>query len=149
VTAQPETGPKLTPREIEIIALVAQGLTDQQIANHLFVSTRTINAHVHNIYLKTGIRSRVTLTVLWNQMQHEETELQDAKASQPPMVRISVDLTPELYRRLTGWVMGAAVELEVAKLSIANTVRSMIIVTTEDTDVSNAVKAVLPHGPKA
>lgn len=53
-----ETPPLLTPRELEIIALVASGLTNKQIATELYVSARTVNFHLDNVYSKLGVNSR-------------------------------------------------------------------------------------------
>lgn len=49
----------LTAREIDVLRLVAQGLTDQQVAEKLVISSRTVNAHLTNIYNKLGVSSRV------------------------------------------------------------------------------------------
>jgi DNA-binding CsgD family transcriptional regulator len=48
----------LTAREIEVLRLLATGLTNAQIAEALFVSRTTINAHLRNIYGKLGVKSR-------------------------------------------------------------------------------------------
>ncbi len=48
----------LTAREVEVLGLVAIGLSDAEIAKRLFLSVRTVNAHVRSIYRKTGVRSR-------------------------------------------------------------------------------------------
>lgn len=48
----------LTPRETEIAALAAQGLTSQQIADRLYISVRTVNNHLATTYTKLGIHSR-------------------------------------------------------------------------------------------
>jgi non-specific serine/threonine protein kinase len=48
----------LTPREKEVLSLVARGLTDAQVAEALVVSTRTINSHLTSIYSKLGVSSR-------------------------------------------------------------------------------------------
>src|SRR5690606_9682882 len=53
----PPTG-GLTPREIEVAAQVAAGRSNREIASALFVSERTIEAHVANILRKLGARSR-------------------------------------------------------------------------------------------
>jgi pimeloyl-ACP methyl ester carboxylesterase/DNA-binding CsgD family transcriptional regulator/class 3 adenylate cyclase len=50
--------PDLTRREQEILHLVATGLTDQEIANALFLSRRTVNAHVARILAKLDVRTR-------------------------------------------------------------------------------------------
>lgn len=51
----------LTPREREIADLAAAGRTNREIAEQLVLSTRTIEAHLRNIYGKLDIRSRVEL----------------------------------------------------------------------------------------
>lgn len=48
----------LTPREVEVLQLVAAGLTNAQAAERLNVTPRTINAHLTSIYSKTGVTSR-------------------------------------------------------------------------------------------
>lgn len=52
----------LTTREVEVLRLVAAGLTDQQIANKLFLSPRTVHAHLSSIYRKLNITSRSAAT---------------------------------------------------------------------------------------
>ncbi|MFH8612010.1 AAA family ATPase [Streptomyces sp. NPDC018029] len=54
----------LTPREREISALVAEGLTNQAVAARLCLSTRTVESHVGRIYRKTGVASRAALASL-------------------------------------------------------------------------------------
>lgn len=51
----------LTSREHEIAALVADGLSNREIAARLIISKRTVDAHVEHIYAKLGISSRVQL----------------------------------------------------------------------------------------
>ena len=51
----------LSEREIEIIDLVARGLTNQEIASELTISKRTVDNHVSNILTKTGAKNRVAL----------------------------------------------------------------------------------------
>ena len=52
----------LTTREAEILRLLAQGLTDAQIAQELVISPRTVNAHLTSIYSKLGVNSRAAAT---------------------------------------------------------------------------------------
>ena len=47
-----------TARELEILALVAEGLTNAQIARRLRVSDNTVKFHLQNLYLKLGVRNR-------------------------------------------------------------------------------------------
>ena len=54
----------LTDREVEVLRLLAQGLTNKDIAQTLFLSVRTVEAHLRNIYGKLNVRSR-TEAVLW------------------------------------------------------------------------------------
>jgi DNA-binding NarL/FixJ family response regulator len=51
----------LSEREVEIIELVATGLTNQEIAKALTISKRTVDNHVSNIFTKTGAKNRVAL----------------------------------------------------------------------------------------
>jgi DNA-binding NarL/FixJ family response regulator len=52
----------LTRRQVEVLRLVAQGLTDAQIAEALVISPRTVNAHLRSIYSKLDITSRNAAT---------------------------------------------------------------------------------------
>lgn len=54
---------KLTNREIEVLKLVAHGLTNLEIADKLFISKRTVDAHKANLISKTGSRNIVELLV--------------------------------------------------------------------------------------
>jgi predicted ATPase/DNA-binding CsgD family transcriptional regulator len=62
VKAGPEPRPVLTGRQLEIGRLVADGLTNRQIAAKLFLSERTVETHVTNILNKLGLNSRIQLT---------------------------------------------------------------------------------------
>jgi len=52
----------LTAREVDILRLVAQGLTDAQVAAQLVISPRTVNWHLTSIYSKLGVSSRAAAT---------------------------------------------------------------------------------------
>jgi DNA-binding NarL/FixJ family response regulator len=54
---------QLTAREHEIAVLVAPGLSNRRIAERLFISRRTVDAHVEHIFDKIGITSRVMLAI--------------------------------------------------------------------------------------
>ncbi|MDK7199239.1 response regulator [Corynebacterium amycolatum] len=58
------TGTQFTPREQEILNLVCQGLSNDEIARRLVVATTTVKTHVKSLLTKTGSRSRVDL-VIW------------------------------------------------------------------------------------
>jgi two-component system, NarL family, nitrate/nitrite response regulator NarL len=51
----------LTPREIEIVRMVAQGLGNREVGERLFISEGTVKTHLHAIYEKVGVRGRVQL----------------------------------------------------------------------------------------
>jgi len=64
---QPDAVPsigKLSPREWELVTLVAKGRTDAQIAGQLYISVRTVHTHLDRIRDKTGCRRRADLTRL-------------------------------------------------------------------------------------
>ena len=62
-TASPQNYPAgLTAREVEVLRLLAGGLTDLQIAEKLVLSPRTVHAHISSIYSKLGVTSRSTAT---------------------------------------------------------------------------------------
>jgi DNA-binding NarL/FixJ family response regulator len=52
----------LTPRELEVLRLLAQGMTSGQIAQQLTITLLTVNSHVRSIYSKLGITSRSAAT---------------------------------------------------------------------------------------
>lgn len=54
----------LTPREVEVLALIATGMTNAEIAQHLFISPHTVKNHVTNIYKKLKVEDR-TQIALW------------------------------------------------------------------------------------
>jgi DNA-binding NarL/FixJ family response regulator len=56
----------LTPRESEIVQMVAQGLRNRRIGEQLSISEGTVKIHLHNIYEKVKVNTRLEL-VLWAQ----------------------------------------------------------------------------------
>ena len=62
--SQQEEPQPLTDREGEVLTLLAQGLTNKDIAQSLFLSVRTVEAHLRSIYGKLNVSSR-TEAVLW------------------------------------------------------------------------------------
>ena len=63
-TVNPPCKPDLTEREIDVLALVTQGLTNNQIAEELDISLSTVQFHISNIFSKLGVSSRVEAAVL-------------------------------------------------------------------------------------
>lgn len=64
---------ELTAREKEVLKLICQELTNQEIADRLFVSVRTIEGHRNNLLLKTGCRNTAGLVMF--AIRHGLTEL--------------------------------------------------------------------------
>ena len=58
VDAAPRAFPELTEREVEVLDLVAQGLSNQQITQRLVVSPKTVRNHLTNIFAKLHVADR-------------------------------------------------------------------------------------------
>jgi DNA-binding NarL/FixJ family response regulator len=52
----------LTAREVEVLRLVAQGLTNERVAEQLVISPRTVNTHLTSIFSKIGVSTRSAAT---------------------------------------------------------------------------------------
>jgi LuxR family maltose regulon positive regulatory protein len=61
----PESGlvEPLSDREIEVLKLIAEGLTNQEIANRLYLSLNTVKVHTRNIYAKLGVNNRTQASI--------------------------------------------------------------------------------------
>ena len=70
-------GPELTPRERDIAALVAQGLTNPQIAERLLLATGTVRIHVERILGKLGMTSRVQIATWYLSDAAAEVDAED------------------------------------------------------------------------
>ena len=68
-TRPPDPPDGLTQREVEILSLIAQGLTNGEIAERLFLSNHTIKTHINRIFAKTGSRDRVA-AIAYAQRHH-------------------------------------------------------------------------------
>src|SRR5262249_20316881 len=60
----PSTLSQLTPQELQIARFVAEGMSNKQVAAQLFLSPRTIDSHLRNVFSKLAISSRTQLARL-------------------------------------------------------------------------------------
>jgi DNA-binding NarL/FixJ family response regulator len=58
------TGPALSPRELEVLRLVAKGLANKQVGRALGISERTVKVHLGNVFRRIGVQDR-TSAALW------------------------------------------------------------------------------------
>ncbi|HEY3868602.1 MAG TPA: AAA family ATPase [Actinocrinis sp.] len=74
--AQPGAAPLagLTPRERDVLRLVADGLSNGQIAARLFISTKTVSVHVSNILAKLAVSSRTEAAAVAHRLRAFDTE---------------------------------------------------------------------------
>ena len=61
---QPAAAEELSPRELEVLRLVARGMANAEVARELFLSEATVKSHVARILSKLGLRDRVQAVVL-------------------------------------------------------------------------------------
>lgn len=73
----PETA--LTAREMQVLSLVSQGLSNQQVAHKLNLSVRTIEAHLTHIYNKLGVGSRTEAALLAQREGWFDSESRDSQ----------------------------------------------------------------------
>ncbi|MEA2197616.1 MAG: hypothetical protein QOJ25_1667, partial [Solirubrobacteraceae bacterium] len=80
---KPSTGwAAMTKSELAVAQLVADGLTNREVADQLFVSPHTVNTHLRQVFAKLEVNSRVAVTRLATE-RHSEHDLEVARAGQP------------------------------------------------------------------
>ena len=124
----------LTRREREIAELVAQGMTNKEIANQLFIAERTAESHVEHLRNKLGVRSRSQIAVWW-------TAASAAPSGEPipSLDKTRSDAQPQLQRR---WLIALVVivALVVAAIVTAPWLRSASATTGISTVAGNGVR---------
>ena len=95
--ARADFGHNLTKKEMEVSGLVAQGLTNEQIADRLYLSKGTVKNHMTSIYLKTGVQNRAQLTARYvAEYEKDITEIIDASMPDELSPSITVDAKLQL-----------------------------------------------------
>jgi DNA-binding NarL/FixJ family response regulator len=67
----------LTPREMEILQLVIKGKTNKSIANEIYISEKTVEFHLDQIYTKVGVRTRL-MAGIWAMQQGIQVETRES-----------------------------------------------------------------------
>jgi DNA-binding CsgD family transcriptional regulator len=84
-----ERAPWITPREAEILSLIAQGLGDKEIAGRLGISSRTVGTHLERLFARLKVHSRAQALAWFYSYRGEKasngpsTALSTARGRQP------------------------------------------------------------------
>ena len=70
-TGIPKNSIQLTSREREIVALISEGMSNKEIAEHLHIATFTVKSHIHNILEKLALNTRLQIAAF---VRREESE---------------------------------------------------------------------------
>jgi DNA-binding NarL/FixJ family response regulator len=79
--AKPQELAALSERELEVLRLVAEGLSNEEVGTRLFVSRATVKTHVANILMKLGLRDRIQVVVFAYESGLVQPGSQDASAA--------------------------------------------------------------------
>ncbi len=79
INPEPARAFRLTERQLQILGLLSEGLTNKQIARHLDMSSNTVGVHLATIYQKLGINNRTEAVI--KAMQHNLLTQSTSKAS--------------------------------------------------------------------
>ncbi|MEZ4572902.1 MAG: LuxR C-terminal-related transcriptional regulator [Thermomicrobiales bacterium] len=101
---------KLTARQMEVLGLISQGLTNDEIAAQLYISVGTVKNHVHTILQTLGASSRDGAAYWYN--QHQQDLVQDL--SNDRITRTAVAERLDLHRKRLDWQIGHAFLLDPA-----------------------------------
>ena len=64
----------LSPREIEIVRWIADGLSNRDVAAKLSISQKTVISHLHHVFEKLGVRNRLHAALLYTKLANREIE---------------------------------------------------------------------------
>ncbi|PRX51365.1 regulatory LuxR family protein [Prauserella shujinwangii] len=65
IRAGDSTAASLSPRQVQILTLVAAGLSNKEIARKLRISPKTVESHLQRLYDRHGVRRRAALVAQW------------------------------------------------------------------------------------
>ena len=71
---EPSTLAQLTPQQLQVARFVAEGMSNKEVAAQMFLSPRTIDAHLRNVFAKLGVTSRARLARLPLRLDEEDPE---------------------------------------------------------------------------
>jgi trimeric autotransporter adhesin len=114
--------PVLTRREREVAALVAEGLSNREIADRLFIAERTAEGHVEQIRNKLGFRSRAQVAA-W--VASDSTRLAPAVAPLPTESAVATRFRPRIRPRWL-WATGVLMLVAAAAVLILSVLRPTI-----------------------
>lgn len=89
------TTPALTDRQHEVMALLAEGLTCEEVARRLYLSVQTVKHHVSNAYQALGATGRVEAVLAWLDQHHPTLQAARADWQQLHTSHTAVHPAPE------------------------------------------------------
>lgn len=113
MAANPPPAPQLSERELEILQLVAAGLSNKEIATRLFLSVNTVKVHLRNIFGKIGVQSRTEASMYAVAQGWLAVPLVPAEAPQAPAEAPQAPAASQAARPALPWPKRLALVLSV------------------------------------
>ncbi len=149
----------LTDRELEITELVADGLTNREVAEKLYISPNTVKVHLRNIFTKAGVSSRTELSMLAIQKgwiavpvqgdEGEEGLVDDEQEPGAEPEQIDSEVEPWPWTRWTALALGIALFLVAVMLPDRPNVQSSPRGPGDVFEQANTTANVLVPGEEA